>query len=57
MNFNGLCMSSGGVKGIVMLGALNYYYTANQTNNIKYYAGTSVGSIIVYLFSMGYTPL
>ena len=56
-NFNSLCISSGGVKGIVMLGALHYFYISGNLKNLKYFAGTSVGSIIVFLLSVGYSPL
>ena len=56
-NFNGLCISSGGIKGVIMLGALHHFYINNKLQDIKYYAGTSVGSIIIYLLSVGYSPL
>lgn len=55
--YNGLCLSSGGIKGVLMLGALDYFYHKNKLQNIKYLAGTSVGSIIIFLLSVGYTPL
>lgn len=53
----GLCISGGGVLGILMSGALNYYFIQGKLDNIKYLAGTSVGSILITLLSMGYTPL
>ena len=29
-DYIGLCLSSGGIKGVIMLGALNYFYTNNK---------------------------
>jgi patatin-like phospholipase/acyl hydrolase len=53
----GLCISGGGMLGILMSGALNYYFMEGKLETIKYWAGTSVGSILITLLSMGYTPL
>ncbi len=56
-NANILVLSGGGFKGIPMLGALQHLYTTNQLSTVKYYVGTSVGSMICYLLIIGYTPI
>lgn len=56
-NFNGICISSGGIYGSYMLGILHYISQLTDLNTIKYYAGTSVGSIICLLLIIGYTPI
>jgi predicted acylesterase/phospholipase RssA len=54
--FKGLCISSGGMKGLYYLGVLDYYYEKKLLDNVKYYAGTSIGSLICLLLIIGYTP-
>lgn len=49
---NTLILSGGALKCIYFLGVL---YEINQ-KNFRYYAGTSCGTIIVSLLSIGYTP-
>lgn len=56
-NYNGICISSGGVYGSYMLGILHYIFNKVDTNKIKYFAGTSVGSIICLMLIIGYTPI
>jgi predicted acylesterase/phospholipase RssA len=53
-----LVFSSGGIKGIAYCGALNKLISLNKlrVDNIKGYAGTSVGSIYAGLLAVGYTP-
>ena len=50
----GLCLSGGGIKGAAHIGALQ----ALEEENIKfdYLSGTSSGSIVASLYSIGYTP-
>ena len=50
----GLCLSGGGVKGAAHIGALKAF----QEYNIKFnlISGTSSGSIIATLYSLGYSP-
>jgi len=59
ISYNALVMSGGGTKGFCTLGALQYLYDNKifDNSNIKYYIGTSVGSIISYFLSIGYTPI
>lgn len=54
--YDTLVLSGGSIKGIIMLGALEYIYLINN-NNFKYYIGTSVGAIIGYLLAIGYNPI
>ena len=54
--FKGLCISSGGMKGLYYLGVLDYYYEKKLLDNVEYYAGTSIGSLICLLLIIGYTP-
>jgi predicted acylesterase/phospholipase RssA len=53
-----LCLSSGGVKGIAILGALHCLYEKQilDYKNIEVFIGTSIGSIIALLLSIDYTP-
>lgn len=54
-----IVLSGGGVKGISTLGALQYLFDNKKLNHddIKYYIGTSVGSIISLLLTIGYMPI
>lgn len=59
VNFEGIVLSGGGIKGILSLGALHYYYekgTYNH-NDTQIYSGTSVGAAISTLLLCGYTPM
>lgn len=56
-NFDTLVMSSGGIKGFMILGALKYLDDHKYLKNIKKYVGTSVGAILSYLLAIGYTPI
>lgn len=49
-----LVLSGGGVKGIVMLGALKALENNGMLTNIKSISMTSVGSLIGALYAMGY---
>lgn len=52
-----LVLSGGGIKGISFLGALNVLDKLGILKNIEIYAGTSVGSIILFLINIGYSPM
>ena len=56
IDFKGLCISAGGLNGLYYLGALDYYYENKQLDNVLYYSGTSIGSLICLLLIIGYTP-
>lgn len=55
LDYKYLVFSGGGVKGIAFCGVLKKLEELGILNNIKNYAGTSVGSIIACLLSVGYT--
>ena len=56
-NFDTLVIPGGGIKGIYILGGLHALEEKKMLSNIKNYLGTSVGSIICYLLSIGYSPI
>lgn len=56
-NYKAICLSSGGIKGYYMLGCLNYLHERNELDNIKYYIGTSIGSVICLLLIINYSPI
>jgi predicted patatin/cPLA2 family phospholipase len=53
--YDGLVLSSGGIRGFLHLGFLDNLYS--YITNVKYYCGCSVGAYICMLLSIGYTPL
>jgi predicted patatin/cPLA2 family phospholipase len=55
--FDTVCMSGGGIKGFSFLGALDYleFNSYINTSKINNWVGTSAGSILSFLFSLGYT--
>lgn len=58
--YDTLVLSGGGVKGIMHLGLLYSFHQKKGDDfmkNIKRYYGTSVGSIVCLLLSIGYSPL
>jgi predicted acylesterase/phospholipase RssA len=56
--YDGLCLSGGGLKGYIHLGALHFLHQYKHLRlKPKFYAGTSVGSLICVLLIMGYTAL
>ena len=55
-NIEGLCLSSGGIKLFLHLGALDFFYEKNLLHSIKYYSGCSAGALVCALLCIGYTP-
>jgi predicted acylesterase/phospholipase RssA len=57
MKYDTLCFSGGGISGMLFLGALYELekYKIINMNEIKNYYGTSIGSILSFIFSLGYT--
>ncbi len=51
-----LVISGGGINGFEILGALHYMHNKKLLENIDTYSACSIGSIICYLMSIGYTP-
>ena len=57
MNYDTICLSSGGMFGISFIGVIDYLINEKIINldNIKNYAGTSVGTIILFFIIIGYS--
>lgn len=53
--FDEIIISSGGNKGIALVGALNEFVKYYPIEKIKYYTGCSVGSIVCLLLNIGYS--
>ena len=51
-----LVLPGGGIKGLTILGALQYCCDNFMLTDIVNYVGTSSGSMICYLLAIGYTP-
>lgn len=56
-DYNTVVLSGGGVKGLGLLGSLQFLADQNKLVNVYKYIGTSVGAIIGYLISIGYSPI
>ena len=56
-NFDTLVLSGSGVKGLFVLGALQYCYDNFILSEIENYVGTSSGAMISFLLVIGYTPV
>ena len=52
-----LVISGGSIKGLSMLGSVQWLLDNNYLNSVKNYIGTSVGTLICYLVMIGYSPL
>lgn len=50
-----IIISSGGIKGIALIGALNIFVKKYPIERIKYYTGCSVGAFICFLLNLNYT--
>ena len=53
-NIDSLVLSGGGIRGIAFCGCIKFLHEQNILQNIKNIAGTSAGSIIALLISIGY---
>lgn len=51
-----LVISGGGIQGCYGLGALHYLYENKRLAITTQYIGTSIGAILCYLLSIGYSP-
>ena len=56
IKYNTLVLSGGGIKGIAHLGALQALDDLHLLEHINTFSGTSVGSLIIVLLVIGYTP-
>jgi predicted patatin/cPLA2 family phospholipase len=50
-----LIISSGGNKGVALIGALNEFIKYYPIHNIKFYTGCSIGALISLAINLGYT--
>jgi predicted acylesterase/phospholipase RssA len=57
MTYNSIVLSGGGLKGFGLLGGLQYLIDNKHLDNIKYFAGTSIGAVICYFIAIGYSPV
>lgn len=55
--YNAVCISSAGVRGYQQLGGLHYLEKHGFFSDCVYYSGTSAGSIIAMLMSIGYSTI
>ena len=55
IKYEELIISSGGNKGISLIGILNEFINYYPINKINYYTGCSVGALICVLLNIGYT--
>jgi len=57
MEYDTLVLPGGGVKGFLILGAIQALSDNNLLSKVHTYVGTSIGSILCYLIAIGYTPI
>lgn len=57
IKYDTLCFSGGGMKGLIFFGVLKYLKDINfiDMNNITTFVGTSIGSIISFILSLGFS--
>jgi predicted acylesterase/phospholipase RssA len=55
--YDTLVVSGGSIKGLTALGSIQYLYDNFLNEKLEKFIGTSCGSIICYLLSIGYTPV
>ena len=55
--YNTLVLSGGSIRGIAILGALQYAYDNYLLTKVNTFIGTSAGAMIGYLLCIGYTPI
>jgi predicted patatin/cPLA2 family phospholipase len=53
--YDEIIISSAGIKGIALIGALNEFFKYYSIKQIKYYTGCSAGALICTLLNIGYT--
>ena len=56
MQYDTLVLSGGGIRGFIMLGALQYLKDKKILDNIETFIGTSIGTVISFLIIIGYDP-
>lgn len=56
MKIKNLVIGGGGIKSFSYIGILQKLYNQNKLKYVKKLLGVSGGSILLYLYSIGYTP-
>ena len=56
-SYDTLVLAGGSVRGIALLGALQYATEQFMLTKVQTYIGTSAGAMICYLLCIGYTPV
>lgn len=54
--YNTLVLAGGAIRGFAHLGAVQFLQDQGILSSIKKFIGTSIGSVLGYLFAIGYTP-
>ena len=52
---NELIISSGGNKGLAIIGSLNEFIKYYPIKNFKYLTGCSIGALLCFMLNIGYT--
>lgn len=55
-NYKTIVLSGGSIRGLALLGSLQYLEDNHMLDSIDTFIGTSMGAIISYFISIGYTP-
>lgn len=55
--YSNLVLSGGGLKGISLLGAIDYLKELDLMKHFKQVIGTSAGAIVIFLIIIGYSPI
>src|SRR5438132_6391996 len=53
---DGLCLMGGGILGACHIGGLQALQDLGKLDSIKYFSGANIGSLIVALAAMKYSP-
>jgi len=56
MSYNTIVLSGGGIRGFILLGALEFLKKKSFLDNVEHYIATSIGAIISYLLIIGFEP-
>lgn len=55
--FDTVVIAGGSLKGLFLLGSLQYCVDNFLLNDVKTYVGTSAGAMVCFLMAIGYTPV
>jgi predicted acylesterase/phospholipase RssA len=57
MAYDTIVLSGNSTNAVLTMGGIQVLHDKGQLNDLKYYVGTSSGSILGCLMSVGYNPL